>query len=62
MIEPRKLFFALVRLRCASCLEDFDGDERRFVLVNNRVYCQNCQDAAAGNGDGRGAIGSADGG
>ncbi|HUL49106.1 MAG TPA: hypothetical protein VLT79_03725 [Gemmatimonadales bacterium] len=47
MIEPRHLFFVLIKLRCFSCQEDFDGDQMQFTIRDNHVYCAECAPAGA---------------
>ena len=42
MIEPRNFFFVLIKLRCFSCQEDFDGDKMQFTIRDNHVYCADC--------------------
>jgi len=47
MIEPRHLYFVLIKLRCFSCQEDFDGDQMQFTIRDNHVYCADCAPADA---------------
>lgn len=36
------MFFVLVKLRCFNCREDFDGDKKRFTILEGHVFCEDC--------------------